>query len=316
MYADLQRIALIALLTPVLFSSGSAMAAKAKFERTKPHVNVGSLGHQGVSILVSNLRSNRDDAVPCDFSGELVATDNTPDRAIVDDVLRVHITLAEGESLSVPIPYPVAGSADGPRREIDVEINPDETSDLRCSIAMAVVGYDTDTEATQYASSHRVTKIDSFGIKQAIVPRSFLGFAGGNGSQVARVILTRFDAAEEEILEGRNCDYSGALLVQGMPIIDADHNETHREAYPVQFVGPGFKSVDVPLARFGATDDERVDVVLSYVVDSGPLAPCGNRLDINVQVVDPGTGATHTNETTRIPAHTPEWSNPASGDPG
>jgi hypothetical protein len=316
MHPVLLRVSLVTLLAPVLFSSGAAFAAKAKFERTKPHVNVGTIGRQGVSILVTNLRGNGDSLTPCAFSGELLATDHTPDRLVREEVLRVSVALAEGESLSIPIPYPFDVSPDGLRREVSVEINPDETSERRCSIATAVVGYDSDSQGTQYASHHRVTKIDRFVDKQPIAPASFVGFAGGNAHQVARVVFTRFDATEEELSQGRQCEYSGALLVQGVPILDSDPNEAASRAYPVKFTGPGFKSVDVRFAELGATDDTRVDLVLSYVVDSGPLAQCANWLDIGVQVVDPDTGATRSNQNTRIPAHTPEWSDLNAGDPG
>jgi len=310
------NVVLLVLLGSAFLTPDSGFAAKEKFERTKPHVNIGTIGHQGVSILVTNLRSNLQDSTPCEFSGELLATDHTPDLWVPEEVLSVHIALAEGAALSIPIPYPVHISPDGLRREISVEINPDETSDPRCSIAMAVVGYDSEFQDTQYASPHRVNKIDSFVIKQAIVPTSFVGFAGGNAQQVARVIFTRFDATEEELLQGRQCDYSGSLLVQGVPILDSDPNEAASQAIPVQFAGPGFKSVDVRFADLGATGNIRVDVVLSFVVDSGPLAKCANWLDIGVQIIDPDTGATRSSEMTRIPAHTPEWSYPDVGDPG
>jgi hypothetical protein len=265
---------------------------------------------------VTNLRGNSDDPTPCTFSGELVATDNTSDGRVPEEIYRVPIELAEGASLTVPIPYPDDSSPDGERREISVEIDPAETADRHCKIATAVVGYDNDFQGTQYISPHRISKIDSFTIRQTVVPVSFIGFAGGNASQIVKAVLTRFDAAEDELSYGRQCEYSGALMVQGMPILDSDQNEAIREAYPIKWTGPGFKSVEVPLAELGATDNTRIDVVLSYVVDEGPLAPCANWLDIGVQVIDRFTGETRSNQMRRIPAHTPEWSNPRVGDPG
>lgn len=312
----LHRVSLVTLLASILFSSGVALAAKEKFERTKPHINVGTIGQQGVTILVTNLRSNLDNDTPCEFSGELLATDQSPDLRAPEELLREHMSLAAGAALAVPIPYPFHISPDGLRREISIEIDPDEISDPRCRIASAAVGYDSDSQGTQYASAHRVNRIDSFSIKQAIASASFIGFAGGNAHQVARVVLTRFDAAEEELLRGRQCDYSGALLVQGVPIIHSEPNEAAGAAYPVQFGGPGFTSVEVPFVDLGATADTRVDVVLSYVVNDGPLAECANWLDIGVQVVDRGTGATRSTGMSRIPAHTPEWRDPGMGDPG
>jgi hypothetical protein len=250
MHPVLLRVSLVTLLAPVLFSSGAAFAAKAKFERSKPHLNVGTIGHQGVSILITNLRGNGDSSTPCAFSGELLATDHTPDRLVREEVLRVSVALAEGESLSIPIPYPFDGSPDGLRREVSVEINPDETSE-RCSIAAAVVGYDSDFQGTQYASHHRVTKIDRFVIRQPIAPASFVGFAGGNAHQVARVVFTRFDPTDEELSQGRQCEYSGALLVQGVPILDSDPNEAASRAYPVKFTGPRFQVGRRPVCRIG-----------------------------------------------------------------
>ncbi|MGD8843268.1 MAG: hypothetical protein PVJ83_07315 [Gammaproteobacteria bacterium] len=307
---------LILSLTALCLSSGSVFAAKAKFERAKPHINVGTLGQQGVSILVTNLRGNIDDPTPCTFSGDLVATDNTPDGRVPEEIYRVRVELAEGASLTVPIPYPYSSSRYGERREIRVDINPAETADRRCNIATAVVGYDNDFQGTQYISPHRVAKIDSFAIKQAIVPVSFIGFAGGNADQVVKVVLTRFDAAEDELLEGRQCDYSGVLMVQGVPILDSEQNEAVSKAYPIKWTGPGFKAVEVPLAELGATNFTRIDLVLSYVVDEGPLAQCANWLDIGVQVIDALTGETRSNQMRRIPAHTPEWGNPNLADPG
>lgn len=88
MHPVLRSIPLVALALAILLSSGAASAAKAKFERTKPHVNAGTVGHQGVSIPVSNLRGDRGDPAHCAFSGELVATDNTPDRRLPEEIYR------------------------------------------------------------------------------------------------------------------------------------------------------------------------------------------------------------------------------------
>jgi hypothetical protein len=316
MTSRILNVLLLGLLGSAMLTPDDVLAAKAKFERTKPHVNVGTIGHQRVSILVTNLREKLDDPTPCTFSGELVATDTTPDRRVPEEIYRVPVELAEGASLTVPIPYPYYSNPDGERREISVDINPAETADRRCSIATAVVGYDNDFQSTQYISPHRVTKIDSFAIKQAVVPVSFIGFAGGNSNQIVKVVLTRFDPAEDELLEGRQCDYSGVLMVQGVPIVDSEHNEAVSEAYPIKWTGPGFKAVEVPLDELGATNVTRIDLVLSYVVDEGPLALCANWLDIGVQVIDELTGETRSNQMRRIPAHTPEWSYPSVGDPG
>jgi hypothetical protein len=315
MDAGFHKLTLVALIAATLVSSETALAAKAKFERTKPHVNVGTIGHQGVSILATNLRSNLDDPTPCDFSGELLATDNTPDRLAPDEVLRVPIELAEGASLAVPIPHPLHPAPDGMRREISVEISPDETSDRRCSIATAVVGYDSDFQSTQYLSPHRVSQIDRFDVEESILPL-LVGFTGGNARQVAKIVFTRFDAAPEELLQGRNCEYSGVLLVQGVPVLDADQNEAVEETYPVELMGSDPVFVEIPFVELGASENRRVDAVLRYAVASGPLAECANWLDIGVQIVDRDTSETRSNQMMRIPAHTPEWSFQRVGDPG
>jgi hypothetical protein len=218
--------------------------------------------------------------------------------------------------VTVRIPYPYNSSPDGERREIGVDINSAETADVHCSIATAVVGYDNYFRDTQYISPHRVSTVEGFAIKQTtIAPVSFIGFAGGNADQVVRIILTRFDAADDEQSEGLQCDYSGAVMLQGAPILDSEQNEAISEAYPVKWTGPGLKSVDVPLVELGATGVSRVDVVLSYVIDEGPLAPCANWLDIGVQVIDQSSGETRTNQMRRIPPHTPNWSHPVADDP-
>jgi hypothetical protein len=43
----LARLAAIAAMFALPFFAGDAMAAKEKFERTKPHVNIGMIGHIG-----------------------------------------------------------------------------------------------------------------------------------------------------------------------------------------------------------------------------------------------------------------------------
>lgn len=305
---------LVALITGTLMSSGPAFAAKEKFERTKPHLNVGTIGHQGISILTTNLGSNLDDPTPCTFSGELLAIDHTPDLPAPEELLRAPVALAEGASLSVPIPHPLDPGREGTRRELSVEINPGETADSSCRIAAAVVGYDGDSQATRYASPHQVTRIDRFAMSP-VSPESFVGFAGGNADQAAKVVFTRFDASDEERLQGRQCDYSGVLLVQGVPILDSDHNEAG-QIHPVEFADSDPVFVEIPFVDLGAKGDVRVDAALWYVAGSGPLAQCANRLDIGVQVVDAESGETHSNQTTRIPAHTPEWTDANVRDPG
>ncbi len=317
MNAQFLYVALIVSLTSTCLSPGTVFASKAKFERTKPHVNIGAIGDQGASILVTNLKPNPDDAVSCRFSGDLIATDTTPDRHAATHVLTEHIELAAGQSVSIPIPYPYStANAEASRREISVEIEADDASDKHCEIAVAVMGYDNADKATQYVSGHRVTKIDSLSVKQKVVSGKFLGYVGGNAKQAAKVIFTRFDGPEQAAEHGQRCDYSGVLHVQGVPVIDGDLNETSEQSYPINFEGPAPVFVDIAFSTLGATDNTRVERSLTYAMRLKAIAACSNWLDIGVQIINSGSGETRSNEMIRIPAHTPDWTDQNRHDPG
>jgi hypothetical protein len=293
-----------ALLVPL-----SAFAAKEKFVRTKPHVNVGTLNKQEPRILIHNADTGSSGMPPCYFSGRLVGTDITPGprsgKPLI--LLAEDVEIGPGSSLAVPIPPPdgIPG-----RREVRVEIEPNTHSSGPCPLMVSAVGYDSTSQATEYAVDVTGAQRDEFGAHQGSPERLLpLGFAGGNAHQFLRFVLTLNEGAgERDIGPGPVCDPSGMLHLQRVPGPGSGERGAVLESdYPVR-LQHGRVVLDKDFSELGAGLESRVDVVVYYALNApAALQACAGAANLTLQVIDGRTGKTNTEQKYAIGTYRPQF---------
>jgi hypothetical protein len=286
-------LAIASLLSPPVFPS------KATFERTKPHVNVGTMPAQEPRILLYRMPDTAADAanaIPCRVT--LLAADITPATGPRLVIIAEDIELHPGQSVAVAIP-PVSTPE---RREVRVDINPAEDATGPCPLMVSAAGYDKVSEATEYyldivgPARWYQSEVPPDGTSSPNGPAPTfahtLGFAGGNAAQSLRVVgSTPEDTARQNPGIGVQCDYSGTLLIERVPLLGKEPDNVVRRSYPVQ-LQQGRVILDTDFSEFGARPGTRVDVVARYEFNV-PLnvGACAD-FDLTMQVIDRETGET------------------------
>jgi len=280
--------------------SGPAFAAKEKFQRIKPHVNVGTMQTQEPRILLHLMREAANGAanvVPCRVT--LLASDITPDSGPRLVIIAEDIEMQPGQSVAVPIPPETSTTQ---RREVRVEIDAAEDSSSPCPLMISAVGYDQDSEATEYyldvVGQSRWYKSEvapngspSSGDMGPVFGRT-LGFAGGNGDQSLRVVGSTSENTDRENLGlGVHCDFSGTLLIEGVPLLDTEPVNVVQRAYPVR-LQQGRVILDSDFSEFGADAITRVDILARYEFNVPLKVGVCADFDLTMQVIDRQTGET------------------------
>jgi hypothetical protein len=154
-------IALISVLI-LLAWQNTAEAAKAKFERSKPHVNVGTTGSYGPGEgAVASLRLfapslNENEMPPCSFQGIAVLSTNTPGRGLREstqavDAFReeftIDVMLDDPKDL-LRIPFNVEAQADKRLSYLFEVLSNDSNSMDQCGLDIVIELYDLQTGMT------------------------------------------------------------------------------------------------------------------------------------------------------------------------